>query len=86
MQADKLELKESELTGKQIVLTGTLESMTRDQAKEKILEAGGRVTSSVSGKTDYVVAGADPGSKVVKARKLDVEILDEDAFRKLLGI
>jgi DNA ligase (NAD+) len=72
------------LQGKQFVLTGTLKDLTRDQAKEKILSLGGRVTSSVSKKTDYVVAGADPGSKRDKAEKLGVEILTEDQFKKLL--
>ncbi len=72
------------LSGKQFVLTGTLESLTRDEAKRKIVEAGGRVTSSVSAKTDYVVAGADPGSKLTKAQKLGVEILTEKEFQKLI--
>jgi DNA ligase (NAD+) len=73
------------LQGKQFVLTGTLNDFSRDQAKEKILALGGRVTSSVSKKTDYVVAGADPGSKRNKAEKLGVEILDEEKFIGLLG-
>ncbi|MCH7501459.1 MAG: NAD-dependent DNA ligase LigA [Nitrospinae bacterium] len=72
------------LSGKQFVLTGTLESMTRDQAKKKIIEAGGRVTSSVSAKTDYVVAGTDPGSKLTQAQKLGIPILTEKEFQKLL--
>lgn len=73
------------LEGKQFVLTGTLKDFSRDQAKEKILSLGGRVTSSVSKKTDYVVAGADPGSKRDKAEKLGVEILTEDQLKKLLA-
>ncbi|MCH8932749.1 MAG: hypothetical protein IH923_06745, partial [Nitrospinae bacterium] len=60
------------------------ESMTRDQAKKKIVEAGGRVTSSVSAKTDYVVAGTDPGSKLTQAQKLGIAILTEEEFQKLL--
>jgi DNA ligase (NAD+) len=72
------------LLGKQFVLTGTLKDFSRDQAKEKILAQGGRVTSSVSKKTDYVVAGADPGSKRDKAEKLGVEIIDEEKFKRLL--
>jgi DNA ligase (NAD+) len=72
------------LSGKQFVLTGALENMTRDEAKRKIIEAGGRVTSSVSAKTDYVLAGADPGSKLTKAQKLGVAILTEEEFKKLL--
>ena len=72
------------LEGKQFVLTGTLESLTRDQAREKIVTLGGRVTSSVSKKTDYVVAGADPGSKLDKAKKLEVKILREAEFKGLI--
>jgi DNA ligase (NAD+) len=72
------------LSGKQFVLTGTLESLTRDEAKRKIVDAGGRVTSSVSAKTDYVVAGTDPGSKLTKAQKLGVTILNEKEFQKLI--
>jgi DNA ligase (NAD+) len=71
--------------GKTFVLTGGLESLTRDQAKEAIQRLGGRVTSSVSKKTDYVVVGADPGSKADDAHRLGVTILDETAFRKLLA-
>jgi DNA ligase (NAD+) len=72
------------LEGKQFVLTGTLESMTRDEAKRKIIEAGGRVTSSVSAKTDYILAGTDPGSKLTKAQKLGIAILSGKEFQKLL--
>ena len=72
------------LSGKQFVLTGTLESLTRDEAKRKIVEAGGRVTSSVSAKTDYVVAGTDPGSKLTQAQKLGIPTLSEKEFQKLL--
>lgn len=72
------------LSGKQFVLTGALESLTRDEAKRRIVEAGGRVTSSVSAKTDYVVAGTDPGSKLTKAQKLGVAILTEQEFQKLI--
>ncbi|MGP0566358.1 MULTISPECIES: NAD-dependent DNA ligase LigA [unclassified Nitrospina] len=72
------------LSGRQFVLTGTLDNFTREEAKALIHKAGGRVTSSVSQKTDYVVAGADPGSKLDKAKKLGVTVLDEAAFEKLL--
>jgi DNA ligase (NAD+) len=72
------------LSGKTFVLTGALESMTRDEAKEALQALGAKVTGSVSKKTDYVVVGADPGSKADKAGELGVEILDEDAFRRLL--
>lgn len=73
------------LAGKQFVLTGTLPSYSRDEAKAMIEEAGGRVTGSVSRKTDYVVAGADPGSKLDRARELNVPTVDENGLRKLLG-
>jgi DNA ligase (NAD+) len=73
------------LKGKQFVLTGTLETMTRDGAKKKIIEMGGRVTSSVSAKTDYVVAGSEAGSKLAKAKKLEVTVLNEDEFQALLS-
>jgi DNA ligase (NAD+) len=67
------------------VLTGTLAKYTRDQAKKMIEDAGGRVSGSVSKKTDYVVAGADAGSKLDKAKDLAVTVIDEDELDKLLG-
>lgn len=73
------------LAGKIFVLTGALEGLTRDEAKDLIVRQGGRVTSSVSKKTDYVVAGKDPGSKYDDAKRLGVPTLDEAAFKKLLG-
>ena len=72
------------LRNKTFVLTGTLESMTREEAEQKILAAGGRVTSAVSRKTDYAVAGAEPGSKLRKAVELGVKTLDERAFLTLI--
>lgn len=72
------------LQGKQFVLTGALEDFSRDQAKDKIIALGGRVTSSVSSKTDYVIVGTDPGSKIDKARKLGVPLLNEAEFKKLV--
>jgi len=73
------------LEGQTFVLTGTLEEWTREEATEEIERRGGRVTSSVSGNTDYVVVGTDPGSKREDAREEGVEMLDEDAFAKMLG-
>jgi DNA ligase (NAD+) len=72
------------LSGKTFVLTGTLPSMTREEATEKIEALSGRVAGSVSKKTDYVLAGADPGSKIDKAKELGVKIIDEAEFRKML--
>ncbi len=73
------------LAGKTVVLTGTLPNLTREEATEKVEAAGGKVTGSVSKKTDYVVAGADPGSKLAKAEKVGSEVLDEAGLLKLLG-
>ncbi|MBN1528415.1 MAG: NAD-dependent DNA ligase LigA [Thermoleophilaceae bacterium] len=73
------------LTGKTLVLTGTLPNLTREEATERVEAAGGKVTGSVSKKTDYVVAGEDPGSKYTKAQELGTEILDEDGLLALLG-
>jgi DNA ligase (NAD+) len=73
------------LKGKTFVLTGSLESYSRAQAQKLIEQLGGHVTSSVSKKTDFVVAGADPGSKLDKAKTLGVEILDENGFKELIG-
>ena len=74
------------LTGVTFVLTGALERFTRDEAKAEIEKRGGKVVDSVSGKTGYVIAGADPGSKRTKAQTLGVKILDEQAFLALLGM
>jgi DNA ligase (NAD+) len=73
------------LAGKTFVLTGTLEKRTRDEAKRLIEDAGGKVSGSVSKKTSYLVAGADPGSKLDKARELGVQVLNEQEFERLLG-
>jgi len=72
------------LAGKTFVLTGTLPHLTRDEAKKMIEDAGGRVSGSVSKKTDYVVAGSDAGSKLDKAKELGIEIIGEDDLQKLL--
>jgi DNA ligase (NAD+) len=70
--------------GKTVVITGTLDGLTRDEASALVERRGGRVTSSVSKKTSFVLAGRDPGSKVEKARELGVSILDEHQFRAML--
>ena len=75
----------TKLAGKTFVLTGTLAHFTRDEAKKLIEDAGGKVTGSVSKKTDYVVAGADAGSKLDKAKELGVSVLGEKEMEKLLG-
>lgn len=76
----------ADVAGKTFVLTGTLPNWTRDEASELLREAGAKVTGSVSKKTDYVVAGADAGSKLRRAEELGVTVLDEDALRALLGV
>jgi DNA ligase (NAD+) len=76
--------REGRATGKTFVLTGTLPTMSRDEAKALIEAHGAKVTGSVSKKTDYVVAGAEAGSKLDKAQALGVTIIDEDGLRALL--
>jgi DNA ligase (NAD+) len=83
IQNPDLSEKGASLEGKIFVLTGTLESMTRDEAKDTIRRLGGKVASSVSKKTNYVVAGADPGSKAVEAMRLGVSIMFETEFISL---
>jgi len=73
------------LAGKTFVLTGTLPALTRDEASELIVTAGGKVAKSVSAKTDYVVAGEEAGSKLVKARALGLRVVDEPGLRAILA-
>jgi DNA ligase (NAD+) len=75
----------TKLAGKTFVLTGTLAKYSRDEAKKLIEDAGGRVSGSVSKKTDYVVAGSDAGSKLDKAKELGVSVIEEGEMEKLLG-
>ncbi len=79
------EVSDERFAGKQFVLTGTLQGFTRDEARAAIEAGGGRVSSSVSKKTDYVVAGSEAGSKLDKATELGVTVIGEDAFQKLLA-
>jgi len=87
LEADAAERRQSggPLEGKTVVLTGTLPELTREEAAALVKTAGGKVTSSVSKKTDYVVAGDNPGSKLAKAEKFGTEVLDEAALRALVG-
>lgn len=72
------------LTGKNFVLTGSLSSLTREEAKDKIKALGGKVKESVGRETDYVVVGAEPGSKYAKAQKMGIKILAEAEFLKMI--
>jgi len=81
-QEEKVE--NEKIKGKTFVLTGSLGNMSRDEAKAIIKDNGGKTSSSVSAKTDYLLAGKDPGSKFDKAKKLEVKIINSDEFRKLI--
>jgi DNA ligase (NAD+) len=88
----RMELAEDEkapatgpLVGKTFVITGTLPNLSREEATARIEEAGGKVTGSVSKKTDYLLLGADPGSKLAKAEKVGTEIIDEERLLELLA-
>ena len=76
---------QGKLAGLTVVLTGTLPTLSRDEAKALIEGAGGKAAGSVSTKTDYVVAGEDAGSKLVKAQELDIPVLDEAGLKRLLA-
>ena len=83
-KAEKREVKSQKLAGKSFVFTGGLANRSREEAGELVLQHGGKVSGSVSKKTDYVVVGTDPGSKYDKAKELGVAILTESDFEKLL--
>jgi DNA ligase (NAD+) len=84
MAGARRERRAGPLGGKTFVLTGTLPTLTRDEAGARIEARGGKVSGSVSRKTDYVVAGDEAGSKLAKARELGIVVLDEEGFRRLL--
>ena len=77
--------KAGKFAGLNFVLTGTLSTMSREIAKERILALGGKIVGSVSKNTSYVVVGEDPGSKLKNAEKLGVKVLDEKNFLNMLG-
>ena len=85
VQTEKRRATAGRLDGKVFVLTGTLPGLTRGEAKEMIERSGGKVAASVSSQTDYVVAGAEAGSKLEKAHKLGVAVVDEEGLRRILG-
>jgi len=85
-RAEKREVKSNKLAGKSFVFTGGLANRSREEAGAMVAEHGGKISGSVSKKTDYVVVGTDPGSKYDKAKELGVTILDEKEFEKLVGV
>jgi DNA ligase (NAD+) len=84
-QRHQIPVSSSLFNGKTFVLTGTLGNLKRDEAKSKIETLGGRVSESVSRRTDFIVAGADPGSKLRDATRLGIKVLNEKAFTELLS-
>jgi DNA ligase (NAD+) len=84
-QAPATKSEEGRLAGKTLVLSGTLPSLSREAAKEKIEAAGGKVAGSVSRRTDYLVAGVEAGSKLAKAQELGISVLDEEELLKMLA-
>jgi len=85
-QGEVVIAQDGPLTGKVFVITGTLSKWSRKEAEELVEKAGGRTAGSVSKKTDYVLAGENAGSKLVKAEKLGVEVVDEATFAQLVGV
>src|SRR5262249_51745484 len=83
-EGSKAQTSESTISGTTWVITGTL-SQPRDEIAERIIQHGGKVSGSVSKKTSFVLAGAEAGSKLEKAKKLRIKVITEDEFRKLLG-
>ena len=81
---EKITKESTKFAGKTFVITGSLESMTREQAQDRVRELGGDVSSSVSKETDYVIVGSVPGSKYDKAQKLGVKIINEKEFLKMI--
>ncbi len=84
--AEKRVIKSQKLAGKSFVFTGGLANRSREDAGKLLMQHGGKVSGSVSKKTDYVVVGVDPGSKYDKAKELGVTILSEPEFEKLIGL
>jgi DNA ligase (NAD+) len=84
IKPQKATFAKTAITDKTFVITGTLPSMSRDEAKARLLAAGARVTGSVSAKTDYVLAGENAGSKLTKAEKLGVAVISETQLESLL--
>ena len=86
MQAEESELIESAITGKTVVVTGTLPTLGRKEAAELIEKYGGKAAGSVSKKTDYVLAGENAGSKLTKAQELGIPVISEEELKQMLGI
>jgi DNA ligase (NAD+) len=82
---DEAEAEAGPLAGRSVVVTGTMEGFSREDAEDAIRAAGGKPSGSVSRKTDYLVAGPGAGSKLAKATELGIPVLDEEAFRRLLA-
>lgn len=81
---EEIEIQRSIFTEKTVVITGTIEGISRNEIKDMVEKMGGKVTGSVSKKTDYVIVGEDPGSKYTKALELGIEIIDQEKLKELL--